>query len=82
MTSRQDADAVVQAIQKCHSSLTPTQQRLLERALDYAQRYTPGGQSEPDVAGYQAPKGQQQGYTQQHWTKFGQYLQSTPEQGY
>jgi hypothetical protein len=85
MTSRQDVDAVVQSLQRLHASLPGPQQRIMEYCLDRAQQggYTPGGTSEPDVTGYQAQqqgKQGQQGYTQQQWTKFGQYLQSATDQ--
>lgn len=75
MTQRQDVDAVIQGLQRLHSSLSPAQQRILERTLDSAQATanTQAGTTTPDVMGYMATN---QPWNNDRWSRFGEWTQS------
>ncbi len=73
MSTRTDVDTFVQELQRFHSTLTPTQQRMLETILETAQRGTTTTGTTgttPDVTGYMATGGTR-------WTTLGNWLTTT-----
>lgn len=53
MTTKKDVETFIQCVQKFHSSLPASQQRMLECCLNAARQCQ--GSCEPDVQGYMSP---------------------------